>query len=241
MRFTSAYAVHERRAFAWRRLVLRCGILVALSLLHFDVLGGSPLQDQGRAPGWRKTPPSIAADPAKRRDAHVATERRSGRAAFFRLDGCLTDPMLVCELDTDPLPDKLERSELVVVGTLQSARAFETRDGLGLYSEFTLNTDVILRGNPGSASTVTLLRMGGVWASKGHSKTILTNGQGFPQVSERYAIFASRSKWSRADWHLVTAFEIVDGRLVALDNGFRSTPFGGMTEQAFKESFRGGR
>jgi hypothetical protein len=209
----------------------------ALALLLFvgTCALGFTLQQPDAAKA-RKTPPAVDANASKRRATDVSPPRRLGRTEFFRQEGCLTT--FDCELDVDYAPDALTKPELVVIGRVTEAKAFETDDGAGVYSQFTLSVETVVRGDPGAAKTLTLLRSGGTWSGNGRTKTLSTNGHGYPKRSERYAVFASRSKWSQDDWLLHTAFEIQNGHLSPIDDADVFSAVKAMSLPIFIETFR---
>lgn len=134
-------------------------------------------------------------------------------------------------------------SDVVLVGGVLHAQAHLSSDKTGIYSEFTVQVDEVLRDS-GKASllpgvVVSVERFGGaVRFPSGAIQRYEAVGQGMPRVGERYVFFLRRH--NEMDFSIVTGYQLegdvvspLDGSLV--EKGKGTYPFD--TYQGF-DSFR---
>lgn len=111
------------------------------------------------------------------------------------------------------------QSEAVIIGEVTAASAHLTEDKSSVYSEFTVCVQEILKNDQPplvAGSFVTLDRPGGrVRYSTGKTSQFSLAGFGMPRVGGRYVFFISGD--NEADYQIVTAYQIHDGRIYPLD------------------------
>lgn len=138
----------------------------------------------------------------------------------------------------------IKQSTAIVIGTVTDARARMSNNKKGVYSEFTLRIEDVLK-NDGDESlshvaTVTLDREGGrVRLPSGKIGIYYISGQGMPCVGRRYVLFLSGIK--SAGYTVVTGYELREGKVTPLDNpgsGHPFTKYDGADEQSFLEELR---
>lgn len=112
------------------------------------------------------------------------------------------------------------QSDVVLIGGVVSSKAHLSNDKTGIYSEFGVQVEEVLK-DPSNASrtsihsgdTVYLERFGGaVHFPSGVIQRYETRGQGMPSVGQRYLFFLNRV--TEADFSIVTGYQL-DGELVS--------------------------
>ena len=88
----------------------------------------------------------------------------------------------------------VERSAAVVIGTVRSAHAYLTPDKTGIYSEFQVATDTVIKNDPNNmikdGATITVERRGGkVRMPSGKIVISWVSHQNMPRVGGRYLLF----------------------------------------------------
>ncbi len=121
------------------------------------------------------------------------------------------------------------RSDVVLIGTVMSSKAHLSNDRTGIYSEFEVQVEEILKDTlkdsayPGT--TVCLERFGGaVRFPSGVIQKYEVTGQGMPSLGERYLFFLKRI--DKTDLSIVTGYQLdgevvtpLDGAVVEEGNG----------------------
>lgn len=92
----------------------------------------------------------------------------------------------------------IDSSDTILIGTITDARAHLSNDKTGVYSEFRVQVEEVLKQDTAKspievASTILTERFGGaVRFSSGKVQRYETAGQGMPQRGERYLVFLKR-------------------------------------------------
>ena len=112
-------------------------------------------------------------------------------------------------------------SDSVLIGEVSEAQAFLSNDKTGVYSEFVIQVDEVLKNDSLSPVTagesITAERLGG--RVKFRSNKVLpvsVMGQGVPRVGQKYVLFLKRID-NEKSYQLLTAYELNGGRVSALD------------------------
>jgi len=118
------------------------------------------------------------------------------------------------------------QSDAVILGTVAEARAELTEDESGVYSEFTINIDEVLKDDsqqplsPGNSIVVD--RPGGrVKYDTGHISLFWLAGFGMPGKGGQYVLFIERGGPDE-DYRIITGYEIRQGRVYPLDKSTSS-------------------
>lgn len=138
----------------------------------------------------------------------------------------------------------LIQSNAVVVGRVTEARAWMSNNKKGVYSEFTLEIEDVLKKDGDkslkSDSAASLDREGGrVRLPSGKVGIYYIPGQGVPLVGRRYLFFLSGKK--SAGFTIVTGYELREGKVTPLDTpgvGHPFTKYAGADEQSFLNEVR---
>jgi hypothetical protein len=113
------------------------------------------------------------------------------------------------------------KSNLVMSGKVTKAKAFLSNDKTGIYSEFEVEIEKIIKNNDKSTvsigETIQVERIGGqVRFPSSQVVKYMIYGQGLPQEEKNYIFFLSYDA-QRQSYRIVTAYEIRKGRIYALD------------------------
>lgn len=124
-----------------------------------------------------------------------------------------------------------ESSDAVIVGTVQDARAHLSPDKTGVYSEFGVKVDEVLKDSTNLISVGGLVaadREGGrVRYPSGEVAPYTINAQGMPRVNKQYVLFL---KGGEDGFRIVTGYELRGGKAHALDFVAKFEKFNGTDE-----------
>jgi hypothetical protein len=136
----------------------------------------------------------------------------------------------------------VERSAAVVIGTVKSAHAFITPDKTGIYSEFQVVLETVIKNDPNNliktGAKIAVERNGGR-ARMPSGKTVISwvSHQNMPRVGGRHVLFLTHQfetpNDTPKDFYLLTGYELRDGQVHLLDDtqpGHPITRYGGASE-----------
>jgi hypothetical protein len=117
------------------------------------------------------------------------------------------------------------QSDVVVLGEVTDAQAHLSNDKTGVYSEFTIRVDELLKGSgqnaPAAGGSIVAERPGGkVKFPSGKLQRYGIDKQGMPRIGGRYVLFL-KANGDGQDFSIVTGYELRDGAVIPLD-GARS-------------------
>lgn len=138
----------------------------------------------------------------------------------------------------------VQRSAAIVIGTVSGAEAFLTPDKTGVYSEFAVKVDSILKEDPKKpltgGDTISVERNGGrVRMASGKVAISWTNHQDMPKVGSRYVFFLTHdfevAGDTYDDFYLLTGYELKDGKVFPLDESPKQSvlAYKGAAESSF--------
>ena len=138
----------------------------------------------------------------------------------------------------------VKQSTAVIIGAVTDARARMSNNKKGVYSEFSLQVEDVLKNDGDKSltpkSTVMLDREGGrVRLPSGKVGIYYISGQGMPLVGRQYVLFLSGGR--SAGFTVLTGYEIHEGKVSPLDNpgiGHPFTKYNGADGQSFLEELR---
>jgi hypothetical protein len=145
------------------------------------------------------------------------------------------------DVDLPALP--VSKSEAVILGEVTQADAQLSDDETNIYSEFTIQVAEVLKNDKnfclGVGNSVVVERSGGrVRLPSGKVIVAQNYNQDLPRVGKRYVlflIFLTRDE-SDTDFHILTGYELRDGKVFPLDKLSPSHPitaYAGTSEAAF--------
>lgn len=130
-------------------------------------------------------------------------------------------------------------SNIIVIGDVMDAQAFLSNDKTGVYSEFTIRIEKILKCDIGTSpaiySSIVADRPGGRVRFPSGRVNLYTDGQGMPLLGHRYVLFLTRNA-PEQDFTILTGYELRAGRVLLLDDpggGHPITAYKGMDEKSF--------
>lgn len=112
-------------------------------------------------------------------------------------------------------------SDAVVIGVVSKATAYLTEDETGVYSEFTVRIDEILKTDGqvslSTSGSIIVDRPGGrVRYPTGEMGQFSFDGLGMPRQGKRYVLFLKRGGQDE-DYQILTGYELRQGRVFPLD------------------------
>ena len=111
------------------------------------------------------------------------------------------------------------KSDAVVIGEISDAQAYLANDNAGLYSEFTVQLNEVLKNNNNDplVGSVTVEREGGaIQFPNGRVKQFRLSKQGMPRVGRQYVLFL-KSNGQGQDYTILTGYELRAGHVFPLD------------------------
>lgn len=116
----------------------------------------------------------------------------------------------------------VERSSLIIVGSVLDAKAYMSPSKEGVYSEFTISIEEVLKNGAGykvaAGKKITIDRIGGrVQFSNGKVGQYFVTGQGMPLIGRRYLFFLTSADQD-SDYDILTGYELRNGQVYLLDN-----------------------
>lgn len=136
------------------------------------------------------------------------------------------------EIGLQPLP--VVQSDTVVLGKIVEAKAYVSNDKMGVYSEFSVQIEKILKnsGPPIKDSLIAEREGGVVRFASGRLLPFRINHQRLPRVHRNYILFLKHNEQS-GDYHIITGYELRHKRVSPLDEVEKFAVFEGLDEQEF--------
>lgn len=115
----------------------------------------------------------------------------------------------------------VERSNVIVLGEVTSAKAYLSNDKTGIYSEFTMHVSKVLKDDSPTPAVVdteiVAERIGGrIRTPSGYIQQYGIHDQGMPKLNGRYVLFLKRNAQGQA-YSILTGYELSDGHVMPLD------------------------
>jgi len=131
----------------------------------------------------------------------------------------------------------------IVIGTVQSGKAFVSDSRALVYSDYQTKISEILKPDasrsiePGS-EIITWRRGGSIHFPSGHTQHFILNGEGFPEIGTQYIFFLWRTDPRLREYLIGTAYAIKGTVVLPLDEGSSHTAFDGMPVSDFLASLQ---
>lgn len=152
-----------------------------------------------------------------------------------------TDGVLVYDEIPPPEAVPTDESNLIVIGQITNGEAFLSNNKKGVYSEYNVVIEEVLKGNNSNltvGSSITMDRFGGyVKYPNGQKVLYEISGQDLPAIGSRYILFLKTSGKS-SNYKIITAYELKEGEVVPLDSNVDLGKVKEKKEKGFKESIR---
>lgn len=136
----------------------------------------------------------------------------------------------------------VDESALVIVGKISNAAAYLSNDKGGVYSEFTIRADQILKNDASKkvkqGNSVIADRAGGDVRYPNGQKVFYENStKELPQVGREYIFFLASDK-KNPNYEILTLFELKDSRVIRLNYEHNFDDFENISKQNFIETVR---
>jgi hypothetical protein len=133
----------------------------------------------------------------------------------------------------------VDKSDIILVGTINDSRAYLSEDKTNVYSEYTATVEDILYKKETTSSNynevISIMREGGrVKFESGHIQTYHLSGQGTPIKGNKYLMFIKELP-SQQGAILLTAYKIIKGKIYPIDNVTSHLSLNGASIQVFRE------
>lgn len=133
-------------------------------------------------------------------------------------------------------------SKAVIIGEVLDAKAHLSSNKQGIYSEFTVRVDEILKNNDSQkivqGSSIIADREGGsVRYSDGQKILYTVSGKGMPRIGKRVVLFLTQSDQS-SNYYILAGYEFKEGKVYSIDGGLQFRKFEGLNETDFMTTLR---
>jgi len=197
----------------------------------------SPLGDLSKYPIAEYDAPE-STDVAEREARKIKNKRYDKKPMV--LMNPASDDILVMGSHPEVRPPAIpfSASTLVVTGEIINSQASLSNDKEAVYSEYSVKLQTILKPDKNKELTtgesITVDRTGGlVQYPNGQKILYLIQAYNLPEVNARYVFFLTRNDDTNPNYNILTAYQLKNGSVTALDSepGFRK--FNGMKETEF--------
>jgi hypothetical protein len=136
----------------------------------------------------------------------------------------------------------VDESDLVIVGKISNVAAYLSNDKSGVYSEFTIRADQILKNDASKkvkqGNSVVADREGGCVRYPNGQKVFYENStKELPQVGREYVFFLTSDK-KNPNYEILTLYELNGTSVIQLDYGYNFDDYRNVSKQNFIETIR---
>lgn|ERR1041385_8241055 len=192
--------------------------------------------------------PATAYDNPEPTDARSRSIRESRGKKFdnsmFRVHPLdPSDTTYLTHSGTDLLPAlPIAQSDLILIGEVVDAKAYLSNDKTGVYSEFTVRVDEVLKSGGETSvaqnNTIAVERQGGrVQFPSGKEHTYFVSKENMPEFGQRYVLFLKRLEEDQA-FHLLTGYVLIGDKVSPLDEHHQFETYKGAEAAAFIEKIK---
>lgn len=142
--------------------------------------------------------------------------------------------------DAEPVPASIPfaESSLIVIGEILSSKALLSNDKSGVYSEYSVYVQTILKEDKQKKlqkdEAISMDRTGGVVRyPNGQTVLYMNDWQDLPEVNSRYVFFLTCDDDQNLNYKILTAYQLKNGKVTALDNHPDFREFNGKSETDF--------
>lgn len=147
--------------------------------------------------------------------------------------------------DPPPPAFPFEESALVVVGNIAEVKAYLSNDSGGVYSEFTINVDEVLKGEKNSSSSPKKIiadREGGVVIYPNGQRIVYQNSAlALPQLGSKYLFFLTKDEAkddASPNYTILTSYDIGGSQIYPMELGVPFEEFKGAIPSNFLDVVR---
>ena len=142
--------------------------------------------------------------------------------------------------DAEPIPLLIPyaESKLIIVGKINDSDAFLSNEKKGIYSEFSINIETIIKKDEKKdleiGGTITIDRAGGlVRYANGQQILYMNDWQQMPKINQHYVLFLDKDDEQNPNYKLITGYKLENGKVTALDSPNIFGKYDGMSEKEF--------
>lgn len=176
----------------------------------------------------------------------VERAKRQEKGRRYRGKRIREEPQISVVSDSESLVERLKPlpialSDSVIIGEIRNAQAYLSDDKSGIYSEFTIRVEDVLKSSDpslGVGATIIAEREGGaVRFPSGHLQRYVVEGERMPKMWSRYLFFLKRNE-SGQDFSLLKGYELRVGKVFPLDDFSRDAAYKGTNQDEFLNTVR---
>ena len=175
-------------------------------------------------------------DPGVRDKRRVKNSRYDRRAMVVKNPGTSITLTEVFYEGKENWPLPTNQSDLVIIGEVQGRHSYLSNDKSGVYTEFTISVNEVLKGDPAQVSrgsTITASRAGGVvHYPNGHKRLYLVSGEGLPLEDGQYVLFLKRDGEDQ-NYLVLTMYQLGADDVTPIDEGVQFDPYRGQKKSDF--------
>lgn len=133
-------------------------------------------------------------------------------------------------------------SNAVVIGQILNAKAYVSNNKLGVYSEFTIHIDEVLKSDRShklvQGGEIVIDREGGMVHYPNGNKTLyFVAGKEMPRVNKQYLLFLAADEIS-PNHQILTGYELKENRVLPLDGAYQFQIYKGKNVTEFVKTVR---
>ncbi|HKS27605.1 MAG TPA: hypothetical protein VJS44_07285 [Pyrinomonadaceae bacterium] len=183
--------------------------------------------------------PSDNGERARRR----ARSKKYDKSAWEIYPASRNDLTVRTHSDVELLPAlPTVQSSVVIIGTVDKANAYLSDDKTGVYSEFNIRIEEILKTDKASLSSgnsLMAIREGGqVKFPSGHTQVFFAAKERMPRVGRRYVLFLKCTDEAGV-FNLLTGYELRAGKVFPLDEPKQFSIYQNVDEDPFINEVKG--
>jgi hypothetical protein len=131
----------------------------------------------------------------------------------------------------------IEESDLILIGQVLSAKAHRSENKRGIFSEFEVKVEEVLKGRNATEQNVVIVERTGGFLKYPNGRKVLffVHGHGMPEVGTRNVFFL---KTVNSGFQIVTIYELAPEGVLPLDLSNQFQRFKGETEATFIKTLR---
>lgn len=142
--------------------------------------------------------------------------------------------------DVEPVPPAIPFSEskLIIIGEILNSKALLSNEKKGIYSEYCVRIQTIFKQDKWKKhqtdEIITMDRAGGRVRYPNAQEILYSlDWQDLPEVNGRYVIFLNNDDEQNPNYKILTAYQLKNGKVKALDNHDDFREFNGISETDF--------
>ena len=201
------------------------------------VRAGQEIRSRYPTVDYNSPEPTNPDEKAKRKTRNKHYDKRALVASQPSDSGTAT--ILDSEFDPPALP--IAMSDVILTADVLNSEAHLSNDKSGVYSEFNVQVDSVLKGAIpalGQTNLISLSRLGGIVRyPSGHTERYEIHNQNMPAIGKKYLFFLKATEDNQA-YEILTGYEIGQERILPLDYGSNSETFRGLAPTVFLNTVR---